>query len=78
MDSPTELTEWALAHGVHLNGIAVHRMPGKGLGVMGERIIEVCLTHLCAAPLPFCPVHNYTLACVACSILRFLAIASYD
>jgi hypothetical protein len=46
MDSLTELTEWALAHGVQLNGITVHRFPGKGLGIVGERTIKVCRARL--------------------------------
>jgi hypothetical protein len=57
MDTLTELTEWALAHGVQLNGIAIQRIPGKGLGIIGERTIKVCLTHLCAALLLVCPIY---------------------
>jgi hypothetical protein len=35
-------TEWALSRGVTLNGIAAHRFPGRGVGIVAESKIEVC------------------------------------
>jgi hypothetical protein len=35
-------TNWALAQGVTLNGIAALRRPGTGVGFIAERTIEVC------------------------------------
>jgi hypothetical protein len=48
MDIHREFTEWAVARGVKLNSIAVHRFPGKGLGIIAEEKLEVCRTNLCA------------------------------
>ena len=35
-------TKWALAQGVTLNGIVALRRPGRGVGFIAERRIEVC------------------------------------
>jgi hypothetical protein len=36
-------TEWAISQGVNVNGIAPARFPGRGLGMISTRAIEVCL-----------------------------------
>ncbi|KAJ9613983.1 hypothetical protein H2200_002119 [Cladophialophora chaetospira] len=35
-----ELTRWAASHGAKIKGIAAHKFPGKGLGVIAERRLE--------------------------------------
>jgi hypothetical protein len=40
MDIHKEFTEWAVARGVKLDGIATHRFPGKGLGIIAERELK--------------------------------------
>jgi hypothetical protein len=42
MEMDNEFTKWAAALGVKLNGIATHRFPGRGLGIIAERKLEVC------------------------------------
>jgi len=42
MEIHKDFTEWAVARGVKLNGIAIHRFPGRGLGIVAEKKIEVC------------------------------------
>lgn len=42
MELHRDSTKWALAHGVTLNGIAAHRFPGKGLGIIAEKDFDVC------------------------------------
>jgi hypothetical protein len=49
MDIHKEYTEWAVARGVKLNGIATHRFPGRGLGIIAEKKLKVCRTNLYAA-----------------------------
>jgi len=41
MERHIEFTEWAVAQGVKLNGIAAHKFPGRGLGVIAEKRIVV-------------------------------------
>lgn len=35
-------TAWSAARGVKTNGVAAHRFPGRGLGIIAERKIKVC------------------------------------
>jgi hypothetical protein len=42
MDIHKEFTEWAVVRGVKLVGIATHRFPGRGLGIIAERELNVC------------------------------------
>lgn len=37
MDIHKEFAEWAMARGVKFNGIAAHRFPGRGLGIIAEK-----------------------------------------
>ncbi|RDW63823.1 SET protein [Coleophoma crateriformis] len=37
MEIHQRFTEWAMSQGVEINGIAAHRFPGKGLGIIAER-----------------------------------------
>jgi hypothetical protein len=37
MENHREFTEWAVARGVEINGIAAHRFPGRGLGIIAEK-----------------------------------------
>ncbi len=46
MDIQKDFTKWAAARGVKANGIAVHRFPGKGLGIIAEKKLEVRGTNL--------------------------------
>jgi hypothetical protein len=46
MDIHNEFTQWALAWGVKLNGMATHRLPGKGFGIIAEKNLKVYATHL--------------------------------
>jgi hypothetical protein len=34
---------------VKLNGIAIHRFPGRGLGIIAEKKLEVCEINIYAA-----------------------------
>jgi hypothetical protein len=45
MDIHKEFTEWAVTRGVKLNGIAAHRFPGRGVGIIAKKELEVCRTH---------------------------------
>jgi hypothetical protein len=49
MDIHKEFTEWVVARGVKLNGIAAHRFPGRGLGIITEKELKVCRTNLYTA-----------------------------
>jgi hypothetical protein len=49
MEIYKEFTEWAVARGVKLNGIAIHRFPGRGLGIIAEKKLEVCEINIYAA-----------------------------
>jgi hypothetical protein len=49
MDIHKEFTEWAVARGAKLNGIAAHRFPGKGFGIIAEEKLQVCRTNHYAA-----------------------------
>jgi len=42
MDVHKEFTEWAVARGVKLNGIASHKFPGRGIGIIAEKELKVC------------------------------------
>jgi hypothetical protein len=64
MDSLTESIERALAQGVRLNDTTVRRIPGRGLGIIGEKTIKVRQKHFCAALSSACPDYNGTLASV--------------
>ena len=46
MDVLEDLTKWAVARGVKLDGIAAHKFPGKGLGVIAEENLCVRCTFL--------------------------------
>jgi hypothetical protein len=37
MDVHEEFTNWAIAQGVEINGIAAHKFPGRGLGIIAEK-----------------------------------------
>lgn len=41
MEKHEKFSEWAVAGGVTINGIAAHRFPGKGLGVIATKNHEV-------------------------------------
>lgn len=43
MDDHRKFTAWALTKGVEIGGVAPHRFPGKGLGIIAERDIKVRL-----------------------------------
>jgi hypothetical protein len=45
MDIHNEFTEWAIARGVKLNGIAIHKFPCRGLGILAEKQFKVCRTN---------------------------------
>jgi len=49
MDIHKEFTQWAVARGVKLNGIATHRFPDRGLGIIAEKKLNVSETNLYAA-----------------------------
>ena len=46
MEIHKDFTEWAIARGVNLNGIAIHRFPGRGLGIVAEKELEVLMINL--------------------------------
>jgi len=41
MEKHENFTEWACAQGVKINGVAAHRFPGRGLGIVAKRKHEV-------------------------------------
>ena len=41
MDNHIKFTEWAVTYGVTINGVAAHRFPGRGLGIIAEKNLEV-------------------------------------
>jgi hypothetical protein len=46
MENHIEFTKWAVAQGVVINGIAAHRFPGRGLGIIAEKNLKVRMTIL--------------------------------
>ena len=42
LDAQDEFTAWSLAQGVEIMDIAVHRFPGRGLGIIAEKDFKVC------------------------------------
>ena len=49
METLKDLTKWAVARGVKLDGIAAHKFPGKGLGVIAQENLHVRATFLQAS-----------------------------
>ena len=45
MDIHEELTNWAMSSGVELSGIALHAFPGRGVGAIAQKNLEVCHLH---------------------------------
>jgi len=43
MDIHEEFTEWAAARGVKISGIAAHTFPGRGLGIIAQKKLNVCI-----------------------------------
>jgi hypothetical protein len=41
MTNHEQLTKWAINRGFKLNGIRAHSFPGRGLGIVAEKNIEV-------------------------------------
>ena len=41
MEKHEKFTEWALAQGIKINGVAAHRFPGRGLGIVAKKKHEV-------------------------------------
>ena len=37
METHKEFTKWAASQGVKIGGIAAHRFPGKGLGIIAKK-----------------------------------------
>ena len=59
MEIHEEFTEWAVAKGVNINGIAAHRFPGRGLGIIAEKNFKASpysssLLYVCVFALLFC------------------------
>lgn len=46
MEIHKEFAEWAVARGVKINGVAAHRFPGKGLGIIAEKQFKARMTFL--------------------------------
>ena len=42
MEKHEAFTKWALSQGVELNGVAAHRFPGRGLGIVATEAAKVC------------------------------------
>lgn len=40
-DKHEQFTAWAKSKGININGVAPFRFPGKGMGIMATRRIEV-------------------------------------
>ncbi|EPE32172.1 SET [Glarea lozoyensis ATCC 20868] len=40
MENHIEFTKWVVAQGVVINGIAAHRFPGRGLGIIAEKNLK--------------------------------------
>ncbi|OAL36732.1 hypothetical protein AYO20_04064 [Fonsecaea nubica] len=40
METGDSLTEWAVSNGIKVNGVAAHKFPGKGLGIVAKRRLE--------------------------------------
>ena len=41
MQKHRDFTTWAVTHGIEINGIAAHRFPGRGLGIVAKQKHEV-------------------------------------
>ncbi|TVY21615.1 Ribosomal lysine N-methyltransferase set11, partial [Lachnellula arida] len=41
MDAHRKFTQWVLTQNVEINGVAPHRFPGKGLGIVAEKDLKV-------------------------------------
>ena len=46
------LTKWGASHGAMINGVSAHQFPGKGLGIVAERRLEVCNSNTSRPSLP--------------------------
>ncbi|EXJ61184.1 uncharacterized protein A1O5_11976 [Cladophialophora psammophila CBS 110553] len=40
MGTRHDLTKWAVCNGIKVNGVAAHRFPGKGMGIVAERRLK--------------------------------------
>jgi len=58
MEEHEKFTEWALAQGVKINGVAAHRFPGRGLGIVAKEKRNVRRT-ISPVPLFHCSVLFY-------------------
>jgi len=41
MEKHIEFTKWVITQGVTINGIAAHKFPGRGLGIIAEKNLKV-------------------------------------
>jgi hypothetical protein len=56
MDAHHKFTEWAVKQGADINGIAPHRFPGQGLGIIAEKDFKV-------RPLPYAIYSHSAVVC---------------
>ena len=74
MDKHKEFTEWAVARGVKLNGIAAHRFLDKGLGIIAEKRFTVGIGQKLSYLLCSCILCGVgTLSCSFCSFYTNLS-----
>ncbi|KAG0650498.1 Ribosomal lysine N-methyltransferase 2 [Hyphodiscus hymeniophilus] len=46
MEVHRDFTEWAVSRGVKINGIAAHKFPGRGLGIIAEKSFKASLSSI--------------------------------
>lgn len=44
MDAHETFAKWAVEQGVEINGLVAHSFEGRGLGIMAETDLKVCVT----------------------------------
>lgn len=53
MDAHRQFTQWVLTQNVEINGVAPHKFPGKGLGIVAENDLKVRQSFIYLSPLCF-------------------------
>jgi len=59
MDKYLELLEWAKDQGIELQGIEPQALPGRGIGIVATKVIQVCLLSYLFPKVPKTGTYEY-------------------